>query len=76
MILEGVRLMLVGMVTVFGFLSLLVGLMAASASFFGAFGDRFADPEPSPRAAGAGAQSEREDEIAVVLAAIEAQRRN
>jgi Na+-transporting methylmalonyl-CoA/oxaloacetate decarboxylase gamma subunit len=34
MLLEGARLMLVGMSTVFGFLALLVGLMSASAAVF------------------------------------------
>ena len=76
MVSEGVLLMAVGMATVFAFLGLLVGLMQASAAFFAASGDRFADPEPqtaasAPAASGGG----NDDEIAVVLAAIEAHRR-
>ncbi len=46
MIPEGLRLMAVGMFTVFAFLTLLVGLMNASAVFFERFSDRF--PEDTP----------------------------
>jgi len=72
---EGVRLMAVGMLTVFAFLTLLVGLMRGSAAFFEAFADRFPEAplgEPTVSGSGAGAG---EEEIAVVLAAITAHRR-
>ena len=48
MILEGVRLMAVGMLTVFAFLTLLVGLMRGSAAFFESFADRFPEEKPEP----------------------------
>ena len=47
MLSDGIRLMVVGMVTVFGFLALLVGVMSAQAAFFRIFGDRFVDSPPS-----------------------------
>ncbi|MFP6654868.1 MAG: OadG family protein [Myxococcota bacterium] len=71
MISEGLRLMAVGMLTVFAFLALLVGLMKASALFFEKFADRFpeeAKNEPAKTRAG------NEDEIALVLALVEAAR--
>ncbi len=73
MVSEGVLLMAVGMVTVFAFLGLLVGLMQGSAAFFGAFGDRFAEPEA--RGGGQLPGSAGDEDIAIVLAAIEAHRR-
>lgn len=74
MVWEGIELTAVGMTTVFAFLGLLVGLMQGSAVFFEAFGDRLAapaSPEPVPGASRSGA---RDEEIAVVLAAVEAHR--
>jgi sodium pump decarboxylase gamma subunit len=73
MLAEGLQLMLVGMATVFAFLTLLVGLMAGSARFFEAYGDRFSEPEAADPAGGT---ADTQEEIAVVLAAIEAHRRN
>ena len=46
MMMEGVRLMAVGMFTVFAFLTLLVGMMKASAAFFEANAHRFLEAEP------------------------------
>ena len=43
MLADGIRLMAVGMITVFGFLTILVAVMAAQAAFFQAFSARFAD---------------------------------
>ena len=48
MMMEGVRLMAVGMFTVFAFLTLLVGIMKASAAFFEANAHRFPEEEPVP----------------------------
>ena len=48
MLAEGIRLMAVGMLTVFGFLTILVGVMAAQAAFFAAFEERFRDEAPRP----------------------------
>jgi sodium pump decarboxylase gamma subunit len=72
MLLEGVRLMVVGMLTVFAFLTLLVALMRASAAFFEAQAHRFPEDGegPSERAPGG-----RDEEVAVVLAVAEALRR-
>ena len=64
---EGVRLMAVGMFTVFAFLTLLVGLMKASAVFFEVFAHRF------PDAAG-DAQRGRDAERALALALAHAAR--
>jgi sodium pump decarboxylase gamma subunit len=72
MMMEGVRLMVVGMFMVFAFLTLLVGLMKASASFFEVFAHRF------PEAPSTGSRSiapSRNEEIAVALAVAEAHRR-
>jgi sodium pump decarboxylase gamma subunit len=72
MLLEGLRLMAVGMVTVFVFLSLLVGLMQGSAAFFAAFAHRFPDADlddPSIDESGA------DVEVAIAIAAAEASRR-
>ena len=68
MMLEGVRLMAVGMLTVFTFLTLLVALMHASARFFAAHAERFPDPvsDPDP---GAGDESDRALAIALAWAA-------
>jgi len=71
MISEGLRLMAVGMFTVFAFLTLLVGLMSASALFFERFADRFADEtkiEPAKARVG------NDEEIALVIALAEAAR--
>ena len=72
MLIEGVRLMVVGMATVFSFLSLLVVVMTMQARFFEVYGERFEEPEVEP----ATRQPQRSDdaEIAVVLAAIAAHR--
>ena len=67
MLAEGARLMVVGMFTVFAFLTLLVGVMKASAVFFAAFGAYFPEDEPESlqnRGAGSGG----DEEIALVLA--------
>ncbi len=76
MLAEGVRLMVVGMLTVFAFLTLLVGVMKASAAFFSAFEAHF--PEDEPEASrGRGAVTGRaggDEEIALVLAIAEAKR--
>ena len=75
MVWEGVQLTAVGMTTVFAFLGLLVGLMHGSAAFFEAFGHRFPalpPTETTPEAPGGAAHDE---EIAVVVAAVEAHRR-
>jgi Na+-transporting methylmalonyl-CoA/oxaloacetate decarboxylase gamma subunit len=69
---EGMRLMAVGMFTVFAFLTLLVGLMRGSAAFFEANAHRF--PEDAPEDARSG-RSGNDEEVAVVLALAEALRR-
>ena len=74
MLAEGVRLTIVGMVTVFAFLGVLVGMMHASAAFFSAFGDRF-DP-PAPAKPARDRPSQRDEDIAVVLAIAEHLGRN
>ena len=71
MITEGLRLMAVGMFTVFAFLTLLVGLMNSSALFFEKFADRF--PE-EPNNEPAKARAANDDEIALVLALAQAAR--
>ena len=72
MILEGLRLMAVGMFTVFAFLSLLVCLMKGSAVFFEKFADRFPeDASTEPALARLGS----EGEVALALAVAEAYRR-
>lgn len=68
MLAEGVRLTLVGMVTVFAFLGLLVALMHASASFFGAFGHRLGPAQPAARPS---TTDRRDQDIAIVLAIAE-----
>ena len=47
MLMEGVRLMAVGMFTVFAFLTLLVGLMKVMAAFFEANAHRFPEDVPA-----------------------------
>ena len=76
MVSEGVLLMVVGMTTVFAFLGLLVALMQGSAAFFAAFAERF--PEPELMNVGGQTTSTKpgtDEEIAIVLAAVEAYRR-
>jgi Na+-transporting methylmalonyl-CoA/oxaloacetate decarboxylase gamma subunit len=73
-VVEGLRLMAVGMFTVFAFLTLLVALMAGSAAFFEANAHRFSDDDSD------GSSTDRKDngrdeEVAIALAVIEATRR-
>ena len=76
MLVEGLRLMAVGMVTVFAFLTLLVGLMHASAAFFEANAHRFPDDEPGPSPGNRKKTAEDEEiAVAIVLAMAEATRR-
>jgi sodium pump decarboxylase gamma subunit len=72
MISEGLRLMAVGMFTVFAFLTLLVGLMKGSAAFFEKFADRFPDEASGESVA---VRSGNNGEIALALAVAEAYRR-
>ena len=72
MVLEGLKLMTVGMFTVFAFLTLLVGLMKASALFFEANAHRF--PQEKPEADG-NAPVGQDTEIAIVLAIAQALQR-
>ena len=72
MMMEGVRLMVVGMFTVFAFLTLLVGMMKASAVFFERFAHRF--PEDEPEESAAVRVGSRDEEIALVLAVAGAHR--
>ncbi len=72
MISEGFRLMVVGMFTVFAFLTLLVGMMKASAVFFERFADSFPDEPSVPKAP---TPSSNDAEIALVLSVAEAYRR-
>jgi len=75
MMTEGLRLMAVGMFTVFAFLTLLVGLMSASAIFFERFADRFPDePTADPAAKRSAARAGGDDEIALALALAQAAR--
>ena len=67
MITEGLRLMAVGMFTVFAFLTLLVGLMNASALFFEKFADRFAEETKGDPASKRASQAGHDDEIALAL---------
>ena len=60
--------MAVGMVTVFGFLTILVAVMAAQAAFFAAFAQRFRDEAPG------GAPPAADDEVALALAIAHARR--
>ena len=72
MVSEGVLLMAVGMATVFAFLGLLVGLMQGSAAFFASFGDRFPEPETARAGRATAPSAGNDEEIAIVLAAVEA----
>jgi len=75
MLLEGVNLMVVGMTTVFSFLALLVMVLEVSARIFQGGSDGEAKPA-SVAMTPSGASSVRgSEEIAVVLAAVEAHRR-
>ena len=69
---EGLRLMAVGMITVFAFLTLLVAMMQASAAFFEANEHRFPDDTDESTSSGG---STHDDEIAVAIAVAEASRR-
>jgi oxaloacetate decarboxylase (Na+ extruding) subunit gamma len=74
MMLEGLRLMALGMTMVFVFLTLLVLLMHGSARFLRAFAQRFPEPaleRPAPRGpAAAPAAADDGARSAVVMAAI------
>ena len=72
MISEGLQLMAVGMFTVFAFLTLLVGMMTATAAFFEAFAHRF--PEDAA-VASTTTRSTNDAEIALALSIAEAYRR-
>ncbi|MEZ4319980.1 MAG: OadG family transporter subunit [Myxococcota bacterium] len=73
---EGFWLMGVGMTVVFGFLTLMVATMNASAAFFERYGHHFESPAPArPAPTPARAAAAPPPEIAVVLAALEAHRR-
>lgn len=68
LLLEGVKLMLVGMAVVFSFLALLVAAMRGSAAFCLQFAHLFPEPEPAvDRSAG-----QRDDlaEVALAIAAV------
>jgi len=69
-VIEGFRLMAVGMTTVFVFLALLVALMRASAVFFEANAHRFPEEDSgdSGAAGNAVAKAGREEEIAIAIA--------
>ena len=69
MLFEGINLMVVGMTTVFSFLTLLVIVLQVSARFFERFGDRWPDATLTSEPAGSTPDTQSE-EIAVVLAAI------
>ena len=75
MLIEGVNLMAVGMATVFSFLALLVVVLQVSARVFEKFGDRWPDSTVEPGPSGASSGTSGNEEIAVVLAAVEAHRR-
>ena len=72
MLLEGLRLMVVGMATVFVFLTLLVGLMHASAVFFEANAHRFPDADSDDSGSG---NARNDEEVAIAIAVAEASRR-
>ena len=78
MLTEGLSLMVVGMVTVFSFLTLLVVVLEVSARVFESYGHLWPEPvtdAPAPTAPATAPNESRHAEIAVVLAAIEAHRR-
>jgi sodium pump decarboxylase gamma subunit len=70
MMMEGVRLMAVGMFAVFAFLTLLVGLMKASAGFFQAYSHLFPEEaaRPAARASASPQPSGDQAEIALAIA--------
>jgi len=72
MISEGLRLMAVGMFTVFAFLALLVGLMRASALFFEKYAERFPEEESGNTVV---TRLGNDAEVALALAIAEAYRR-
>jgi sodium pump decarboxylase gamma subunit len=72
LLMQGIVLMVIGMVTVFAFLVLLIAAMNGSAAFFRKFAHLFPDEEAAPAKAAAAADPVAE--IAVVLAAIKAKR--
>lgn len=74
MMLEGARLMIVGMFTVFAFLSLLVGLMKLSAAFFEANAHRFPEAQPVAGATKRSNDPRGEEEVAVAIALASAMR--
>ncbi len=73
MLTEGLQLMLMGMLMVFIVLTLLVIVVQASARFFDRFADLFPEAPP-PDAGKKTGGGEALQEIAVVLAAIRAQK--
>lgn len=75
MMLEGLRLMFVGMFTVFVFLTLLVGLMKAQAAFFAANAHRFPEQLPTSPAGNRSSQSQADEEVAVAIALATAMQR-
>jgi Na+-transporting methylmalonyl-CoA/oxaloacetate decarboxylase gamma subunit len=70
MMMEGVRLMAVGMFAVFTFLTLLVGLMKASAAIFQAHAHRFPEElaRPAVRAVAGAQAAEDQAELALAIA--------
>ncbi len=70
---NGVTLMVIGMITVFAFLVLLIGAMSGSAAFFSKFAHLFPE-EPVAVPKKAAPASDPTAEIAVALAAIRAKR--
>ncbi len=70
MLADGIRLMAVGMVTVFGFLTILVAVMAGQSAFFAFFEERFRDAAPLPGTTPA----EGDDEVALAIAIAHAKR--
>ncbi|MBM64252.1 MAG: sodium pump decarboxylase subunit gamma [Acidobacteria bacterium] len=74
MLLEGLNLMVVGMTTVFSFLALLVAVLQGSARIFEEFGDQWPDQVIAPSSPENLSGSSGKEEIAVVLAVVEAHR--
>ena len=75
MLLEGVNVMVVGMTTVFSFLALLVIVLEVSARIFQRGTDAEAQPATAAMIPGGASPVRGSEEIAVVLAAVEAHRR-
>ena len=75
MLLEGVNLMVVGMTTVFSFLTLLVIMLQISAKVFDSIGYRWPDPTIAPTRSAETPNTLGDVDVAVALAAIEAHRR-